>query len=417
MDITYRVSWVTAAVNFVLADFPRQVTAVLFALSAALSAQSVPPAPTPGEIGQLAVKAIDERYLYGSSPAWRKARRAILVADLADRDSMYSFIASQLATLRDSELHLVSPSELAAIDHESKGTSIGTGLIDFGIDVVPATGEARIVTPLVGSPASASGLRPHDVIVFVDSQPTRTLNHEQVLDALRSGRATDLVIRRGARTFHTRLTPSDVQLHPVVAELKLTGAGKLGYIRIVQLTPDVPAAVRAAVERFEGENPLGYVLDLRNNPGGFLDAAASVAGLFVSGTLAAKVRRNGEVEQIIHDGAPLTQAPVVVLVNEGTASAAELVAAALQGRRAQLVGTSTYGRGQAQVYLPLSDGYGLIIPSALIRSGRGHLFKGTGIQPDTLVAMKPLFESELATVRDRQFQRAVTVLLRESRPR
>jgi carboxyl-terminal processing protease len=286
--------------------------------------------------------------------------------------------------------------------------------MEFSIDVVPETVAARVVTPLIGSPAAIAGLRPRDVIAEVNRRPTRDLDHEQVLDYLRSPKGADLLIRRGKRRLSVHLVPSDAPLHSVVNRMLTNdGGGPVAYLRIVQFTRTVPDNMRSAIALFEPEHPRGYVLDLRNNPGGFLDAASHVCGLFITGDLGDKVRRTGMAEPITIQDTPVTDAPLVVLVNEGTASAAEFVAAALQARhRAIIVGTRTYGRGQAQVYEPLPEGYGLIIPSALIRAPDGRLFKGTGLMPDIQVASGPLVKAEIDPNGDAQLRRALVLLLR-----
>jgi carboxyl-terminal processing protease len=374
-------------------------------------AHGAAPAASPREIAKLVVSTIDERYLYtDSNPSWKTVRSKILAAKESTNQSMYARVASELASLRDSELHLVSPSQAAAIGREGKGTALGLGLIDFGIDLVPETGQARVVTPLIGSPAANAGVRSGDVIVSINGQLTSRLDHEQVSDALRESSA-DLVLGRGSKRFHVHLDRSESPLSAVVAESATAHESEFAYIRIAEFTPDSGDLVRAQVEKFEATHPRGYILDLRNNPGGFLTSAATVARTFASGPLGSKVRRNGDVEPIISDLTPITAAPLVLLVNEGTASAAEFVAGALHDlHRAKLVGTPTYGRGQAQIFLPLADGYGLVVPSALLMTASGRRFKGAGLQPDDLVESRPVLESDLGTPRDRQFQRAVEIL-------
>jgi carboxyl-terminal processing protease len=368
---------------------------------------------TPGQIAKGTVDAIDGAYLYSSDPAWQKVRAEILAETAADSDHMYALIRTHLASLHDPELHIVTPSELAAIDNESKGNHVGTGLIDFSIDEAPATSEGRVVTPLIGSPAAVAGVRPGDVIMMIDRKPTRDLDHEGLLDRIRSAATTELLLRRGRRRIHVRLTPSDKPVQPVVARLLPTHSGSVGYLRIVQFTPAVPDAVLSAMTSSESSHPSGYILDLRNDPGGFLDAAASVGGMFVSGTLGFKVRQNGSTEPIMATGEVITKAPVVVLVNEGTASAAEFLAAALRSHgRATLVGMPTYGRGQAQIYKALSDGYGVIMPSALIRTIDGRTFKGNGLEPDVRVPAAPLVAPEINVASDRQLQRAIDLISR-----
>lgn len=386
--------------------------ALLLAFSSTAFAHPTGPASSPREIARLVVSAIDEHYLYAeSNPAWKNLRERILAAQSSDRNSAFAFINSELVKLRDSELHLVSPAEGAAIDREGKGASLGTGLIDFAIDLVPETGQARVVTPSVGSPAARAGIRPHDVIVSINGKTTSSLDHEQVADALRE-RSADLTLKRDARTLHVHLERSDAPLRAVVAHSESARGSQIAYIRIAQFTPDSGDAIREQVQKLEAGHLRGYVLDLRNNPGGFLTAAASAVRVFTPGALGAKVRRNGDVEPITNDAAPLTSKPVVLLVNAGTASAAEFFAGVLQDqKRAKLIGVTTYGRGQAQVYVPLLDGYGIVVPSALLRTPSGRLFKGKGLEPDLTVISPPVAEADLASARDTQFQRAVAVLL------
>jgi carboxyl-terminal processing protease len=369
------------------------------------------PADTPQTIANLAIQEIDEHYLYASSPAWKAVRQKIVNSTASDRDAMYAFLAHELASMRDSELHVVTPSELVAVQREGEGKRLGVGLMEFSIDLVPSTGEARIVTPLIGSPAAISGLRPRDVIVAVDGKSTRELDHEKVLDFLRSASSTELLIRRGKRNFRVHLSPSDAPLEPITTRSLPAGPRRIAYLQISQFTPEVGAKARAAVQDFERDHANGYIVDLRNNPGGFLDAATQVASLFMTGSLGAKVRRDGTAEPISSSGTPLTDGPLVILVNEGTASAAEFVAGALHRRKRTIIlGVQTYGRGQTQVYEALSDGYGLIIPSALLRTPDGRDFKGTGLRPDIVGASQAEGEVGPGSTNERQLQRAIATI-------
>jgi carboxyl-terminal processing protease len=368
---------------------------------------------TAQNIRKLVVAAVDEKYLYRQSPAWQSAREAILAIDNDEPRQACAAVARQLSTLADSELHLVSPSELSAIDSESKGTRVGIGLIDFAIDLHPETGEARVVTPVVGSPAASAGIRSQDVIVSVNGKPTRAMGHEEVLDALRdrSPTSTRLRIRRGTKNFDIQIKPDLSPLESVVFALKRTVTGGVGYIRIAQFTPDAGALVTKAVTSLEDKQAGAYVLDLRNNPGGFLDSATAVVSAFTSSQPGFKVRADGKTEPIPGVGPVLTRKPLAVLINEGTASAAEFCAAVLQdSHRAVLVGSPSYGRGQVQIYVPLTLGYGLVVPSALLRTSGGRLFKGKGLDPDSVVLQQPLPTSDLATTRDGQYEKALSAV-------
>ena len=205
--------------------------------------------------------------------------------------------------------------------------------------------------------------------------------------------------------------PSTEPLKSVSFQAVHNAAGIVGVIRVAQFTPDSAVKVRDAFDGIEREHPCGYILDLRNNPGGLLDQATKVAGLFLSGDLGAKVRRNGKIEPIRVDNSPATQVPLAVLVNEGSASAAEFVAGALQARhRAVLIGAHTYGRGQAQILKSLPAGYALVIPSAVLRTPNGTLFKRIGLSPDMIVRSDSMARPEIDPNQDPQLRKAIAVI-------
>jgi carboxyl-terminal processing protease len=300
--------------------------------------------------------------------------------------AQHAAIRTALALVRDPDLHLLSPGQFAALQAETQGRRLGLGLIDFGIDRA-STGEARIVATLDGSPARRAGLRPKDLIVAIDGAPTRALDHEAILERLRAEGPHRLQVRRGARLSTATLSSSDAPFPAVVCETRQAGGVTLGYIRVAQFTPDAAKQVRAGLASMQADRPAAYILDLRDNPGGLLDEAADIAGLFRPGDPGAKVRRDGSVEPIQVRSGPIAPGPLAVLIDAGSASAAEFVAGALQGQPGvRLVGAPTRGRGQAQAYAALDDGWGLVIPSARLRSREGAEFKDRPLQPDIEVA-------------------------------
>jgi carboxyl-terminal processing protease len=297
----------------------------------------------------------------------------------------YARIARQLWRLRDSDLRLVSKAQGAAIQNETEGTRVGIGLVDFAIDMEPQSGEARVVTAIDDSPAARAGIRPRDVIVSIDGRPTAHMDHETVMDALRRDRVR-LVLRRGQGTFAVSLQAKSKAVGALRFSNLRCGTTNAGYIRVAQFTPDIGGSVRYAVMQLQQHGVSGFVLDLRNNPGGLLASAEDVASVFAHGPLGRMVRRDGSSQVLESRDLPATSKPVAVLVNGGTASAAEFVAAAIRDRgRGRLLGTPTYGRRQAQVYLPLSDGYGLIVPSARLVGAKGHGLRSGVLQPDVLL--------------------------------
>jgi carboxyl-terminal processing protease len=326
-------------------------------------ATSIPP----NEVIRAIVSAIDGSYLYAlSNPVWRRVRKRLMAATHRGSTESYPQIAQQLATLKDSELHLVTPNELADLQSESAGARIGVGLIDFAIDVDPSTGEPRVVTPIQGSPAAKLGIRPGDVLVAINEKPCEGMEHEQVLDALRQGlpEGIRLRVRRGGRELSFQLWASSERLQSVTFAMKRSAEAKVGYVQLLQFTPDAGEKMRDAIINLERDGADSYLLDIRNNPGGFLSAAEDVAGAFTTGILGYKVTRDGRKTTIDTQGLPLTAKPLVVLINGGTASAAELLASGLRFQhRAVLVGSRSYGRGQAQLYVALPNGYGVVVPT------------------------------------------------------
>lgn len=371
----------------------------------------------PSQPAALVVNAVEQSYLYADSAAWTTARGALLRNPSAASPAEFARIERILSEVHDSELHLINTAQLAVINDESNANGRSVGLMDFAIDWDPASGAPRVVTPRIGSPAARAGIRPRDLIVEVNGRSTAGMTHEEVLDLIRQGEKAPLVLRfrRGSRTRTVRLSAAAPAV-PVASEMKRTGRERVGYIRITQFTANTGELVRAAIVPMETASPDGYVLDLRNNPGGFLGAAVKVISLFTSGPLGLKVRRGGASEAISSEGQALTTRPVAILINGGTASAAEFVAAILQDRhRAVLVGEPSYGRGQAQVYTPLENGLGISIPSTLLETLSGQSFKGKGISPDVVVSQPMLLVAKLASNRDRQYKAAAAGLANSGR--
>jgi len=258
-----------------------------------------------------------------------------------------------------------------------------------------------------------AGIQPGDVIISINGKPTSDMNHEQVMDSLRAATAegAKLQIERGAQSVIATLHSSMEKLEAVHSAVERVSGKNIGYIRVAMFTPDVAQQAREGIARLEQSGVDGYVLDLRNNPGGFLNSARDLAGFFVSGTLGYKIRIGNQKEGIETPGKPLTTRPLAVLINGGTASASEFVAGALQGlQRARVVGVRSYGRGQAQIFIPLADGFGIQIPSVSLTTPSGQEFKGKGITPDVEVKEPQLPETQLAGPRDHQFITAVARL-------
>jgi carboxyl-terminal processing protease len=343
------------------------------------------PATGTATLSAKVVDAIDRNYLYVDTASWKRLRADLL----SNTDTTVSSMDQQLAKLHDGDLRIITSEQMAAMQAETAGKEQGIGLVDFAVTVDPATGDAKVVTPLVTSPAFKAGLQPGDVIVSVNGRTTRGLIHEDVMAMLRgdSGKI-DLIIRRDNRRIQMQVPKEAWVEQAVESHSFVAGKQQLGYISVRLFTPDSGEQVRQAVNSLTTHGVGKCIIDLRNNPGGYLDAMAVAGSAFTDQTLGWKVRRDGAKEPIRATAKPFKAMQLVVLVNEGTASAAEVLAAGLRDTTgARLVGAKTYGRGQIQTYVALNENVGIVIPAASAESVKAIRFnKGSGLSPDVFVA-------------------------------
>jgi carboxyl-terminal processing protease len=214
-----------------------------------------------------------------------------------------------------------------------------------------------------------------------------------------------------------------IALNPVYADLrtqpgKAAGSAptKIGYIRLNQFNANATSEVASAIKRLEKQGAENYILDLRSNPGGLLQAGIEVARLWLdAGTIVYTVNRQGIEGNFEATGQALTQDPLVVLVNQGTASASEILAGALKdNHRATIVGERTFGKGLIQSLFDLSDGSGLAVTVAKYETPAHIDINKQGIKPDMMVSLDPIAMTQLGTTADRQYEVAVELLTTHS---
>ncbi len=241
----------------------------------------------------------------------------------------------------------------------------------IGIEVGTQNGQLMVVTPIDDTPASRAGLLSQDIIVAIDGTPTDSLSLQEAVNLMRGEPGTTLrltILRSGEeapREF--TLTREVIRSESVKQETLEPG---YGYLRISQFQSRTPEQARRALERMAREQPLeGLILDLRNNPGGVLQAAVGVADLFLDDGLIVYTEGRLSDTEMSFSASPDTPAgdvPLVVLINSGSASAAEIVAGALQDqRRGVIMGTESFGKGSVQQIMPLGNGEGLKLTTAL----------------------------------------------------
>ena len=344
---------------------------------------------------------------------WWFVRQRLLKQELADREETYQTIRGMLATLNDPYTRLLSPEQYRSLQTNTSGELSGVGLQIAKDEADPIL---QVIAPIEGSPAAAADLQPRDRILAIDGLPTQDLTLDEAANRMRGPVGTTVVLtvaRKGQSDWDVTLKRAVVSLNPVSSRLsRVSDELTVGYIRLSQFNANAAAEVATEMRHFEAQGANAYILDLRNNPGGLLTAGIDIARLWLDeGTIVYTVDRRGVLDSFEANGPALTEDPLVILVNEGTASASEILAGALQdNHRAQLVGKVTFGKGLIQSLFDLSDGSGLVVTVAKYETPAHHDINHSGIRPDYAVSLDPITRDQLGTEQDAQYQAAIEVL-------
>ena len=265
----------------------------------------------------------------------------------------------------------------------------------LGIEVTQEDGLIKVVTPIDDTPASHAGIQSGDIITAIDGESVQGLSLNQAVDKMRGAPDTSVTLKivRGANK-----DPQDIKLTRAVIQIKSVRARQegddIGYIRITQFNEQTFDGVRAAIQKFQADIPApkfkGYVLDLRNNPGGLLDQSIAVVNCFLDRGEIVSTRGRNPDETMRYNARPgdLSKGKqVVVLINGGSASASEIVAGALQDhKRATVIGTRSFGKGSVQTIIPLGQSNGAVrLTTARYYTPSGRSIQAKGIEPDVTV--------------------------------
>lgn len=348
---------------------------------------------------------------------WADVRQQTLKQPIKDREAAYEAIQQMFALLDDPFTRLLKPEQYRSLQVNTSGELTGVGL-QIALDA--KTGQLEVVAPIAGSPADKAGIKPRDRILKIDGISTAELTLDEAAARMRGpiGSLVSLILERdGKDTSEIQLVRDRIALNPVVAELRSSPQEvPIGYIRLTQFNANATAELAHALVRLEKQGANAYVLDLRNNPGGLLQAGIEIARLWLDeGTIVYTVNRQGIQGSFEAFGPALTHDPLVVLVNQGTASASEILAGALQDNgRAQLVGEKTFGKGLIQSLFDLSDGSGLAVTVAKYETPLHRDIHKLGIAPDRVVSLEPITRDQVGTEADQQYQAAVELLTTDS---
>jgi carboxyl-terminal processing protease len=263
----------------------------------------------------------------------------------------------------------------------------------IGAELTRDENHLKILSPIDDTPSAQAGLKPGDVILRINGEPTEAMNLKDAVDKLRGPTGTKVritILRTGQRPFDVTLTRATIRVASVKSHLE---SGRIGYIRVTTFMEKTQSEFVDAIDRLRreaGGRLDGLVVDLRNDPGGLLDSAVNVAGDFLDGGTVVSIRGRSAGENETFDARPsgdrLRGVPVVVLINSASASASEIVAGALQDRhRAAILGTRSFGKGSVQTIIPLDGRGALRLTTARYYTPSGRSIQGEGINPDQVV--------------------------------
>lgn len=347
---------------------------------------------------------------------WSEVRKKYLVKNYKNSEAAYQGVRDMLKTLGDPYTRFMDPKQYQGMQVDTSGEFQGVG-IQLGLD--QKTKELIVIAPIEDTPAFSAGVKPKDILITIDGHSTKGLDLDKAVSQIRGqgGTTVTLQFRRDTQILTFALVRTRIELKPVKFSLRTEAGQRVGYVRLTQFNANAARDMRMALEKLNADKVDGYILDLRSNPGGLLYASAEIARFWLGeGTIVSTVDRDGQKELLSANRPALTNKPLVVLVDGGSASASEILSGALQdNHRAVLVGTKTFGKGLVQQVHPLSDGSGMAVTIAHYQTPSGRDINKKGIEPDYKVeiskeVLKNFKPEQVATMDDPQYARAFKVL-------
>jgi len=334
---------------------------------------------------------------------WKKLEEKYVDrADLNKQDMVYGAIEGLVRSTGDPYSSFFKPESAKIFKEDISGSFSGIGAeIGFRKELL------TIISPLKGSPAEKAGIKTGDIIVKVDGKETASWSIEEAVSHIRGERGTDVTLtiaRDGLKDFKDiAITRDTIQVPTIDYEMK---DGNIGYIKLYNFTGDASYSFRAAAQELAQKGAQKFIVDLRGNPGGFLDAAIETASLVVpKGEIISTERfGNGEEDNVYRSKGygTLEGKPLVVLINEGSASASEIFAGAVKGKdKVKVLGDKSFGKGSVQEVVDVTDNTFLKVTIAKWLTPDGSSIQGNGITPDIEISDNP------DTEKDEQLDKAI----------
>ena len=354
---------------------------------------------------------------------WLQVRQEFVNnAAYQNKKDAYKAIRDMLGKLEDPYTRFMNPEEFQNMRIDTSGELTGVG-IQLAKD--EETDRLIVISPIEDTPAFEAGILAQDLIVKIDGNDTKGMDVNDAVKLIRGERGSQvtLTVNRNGEEKDYDIVRERIEIHPVRAFVRDTSIGKIGYIRLTTFNEHAAKDMQKAIEAQEKEGVVGYVMDLRSNPGGLLYSSINIARMWLDeGTIVSTVNRKGISDKESAKNKALTDKPLVVLVDRGSASASEILSGALKdNKRATILGTKTFGKGLVQSVRPLGDGSGLAVTIAKYLTPNGTDINKEGIPPDIVLELneKQLKElyggdlSNLGTEADPQFAKALEVLTKD----
>ncbi|MBD2386194.1 carboxyl-terminal processing protease CtpB [Cylindrospermum sp. FACHB-282] len=350
---------------------------------------------------------------------WQATRQSLLSKEYTNNEQAYVAIREALQKLGDPYTRFMDPKQYEALTSQTSGEVSGIGI---RMELNDKTKRLTVVEAIENSPALKAGIKAGDEILAIDGKPALKMKVDDASKLIRGKAGTAITLRLGrpgGNDFNLKLTRATIEVPTVRYTLKQEGTRRVGYIRLREFSSHAADQMRRAIRDLNGKQVDSFVLDLRGNPGGLLQASIEIARMWYdSGSIVRTVDRRGASEETKANRTALTNRPLVVLVDGNSASASEILTGALKdNKRAVVVGSQTFGKALVQSVHELADGSGLAVTIAHYYTPKGTDINHKGITPDIKQDLTESQERQLAsnpdlvgTKSDPQYARAIAVL-------
>lgn len=375
---------------------------------------------SPKELVDEVWQIVDRNYVDGTfnQVDWQAIRNEYLGRTYATKEDAYKAIREMLKKLDDPYTRFMDPQEFKSMQIDTSGELTGVGI---QLTQDEDSKKIIVISPIEGTPAAKAGVLAKDEIIKIDGKSTAGMNVNDVVNLIRGPVDSEVVltIKRNNQEQNFKLKRERIEIHPVRFDARKDIQGGIGYIRLNQFSANAAPEMRQAIQALEKQGVAGYILDLRSNPGGLLYASIDIARMWLKeGSIVSTIDRNGESERQKANHRQLTDKPLVILIDGGSASASEILSGALQdNNRAVLVGTKSFGKGLVQSVRPLGDGSGLAVTIAKYFTPSGRDINHAGIAPNVVVELSDAQKQrlvknrdEIGTLQDPQYAKALEIL-------